>query len=136
MAPKHALLSSSGSSGLGVGGINVKEDPCSASPTAWIPDAGMVAVCTPRNGKRKRSLSGMMARWLVIIGAVLMLMMQSSLAADGKSLMLRYDPTCKSGPLFLIAIQTHHQQRTSSSLLLNALIPVVISSCLDSSDYE
>ncbi|XP_018559604.1 LOW QUALITY PROTEIN: UPF0606 protein KIAA1549L [Lates calcarifer] len=84
MAPKHALLSSSGSSGLGVGGINVKEDPCSASPTAWIPDAGMVAVCTPRNGKRKRSLSGMMARWLVIIGAVLMLMMQSSLAADAE----------------------------------------------------
>ncbi|GLD67674.1 UPF0606 protein [Lates japonicus] len=84
MAPKHALLSSSGSSGLGVGGINVKEDPCSASPTAWIPDAGMVAVCTPRNGKRKRSLSGMMARWPVIIGAVLMLMMQSSLAADAE----------------------------------------------------
>ncbi|XP_040893607.1 UPF0606 protein KIAA1549L [Toxotes jaculatrix] len=84
MAPKHALLSSSGSSGPGVGGINDKEDPCSSSPTSWILDAGMVAVCAPRNGKRTRALNEMMARWFVTIGAVLMLMMQSSLAADAE----------------------------------------------------
>eukprot|EP00064_Thunnus_orientalis_P005102 superscaffoldBa00000487_g5115 len=82
MAPKHALLSSSGS-GPGVGGVNNKEDPRSLCPTAWILDAGMVAVCSPRNGKRTRALDGMLARWFVTIGAVLMLMMQCSLAADG-----------------------------------------------------
>ncbi|XP_071362360.1 UPF0606 protein KIAA1549L isoform X2 [Trachinotus anak] len=84
MAPKHALLSSSGSSGPGVGGINVKEDPCSSFSTAWILDAGIVAVCTPKNWKRTRALNGMMARWLVTIGTVLMLTMQSSLAADAE----------------------------------------------------
>ncbi|XP_030587279.1 UPF0606 protein KIAA1549L isoform X2 [Archocentrus centrarchus] len=80
MAPKHALLSSS--CGPGVGGVNKKKDPCSSSPAAWILDAAMVAVCSPRNGKRTRALNGLVARWFVTIGAVLMLMMQSSLAAD------------------------------------------------------
>ncbi|XP_049930224.1 UPF0606 protein KIAA1549L [Epinephelus moara] len=84
MAPKHALLSSSGSSGPGVGGVKSKGDPGSSSPTAWILDAGMVAVCSPRNGKRTRALDGMLARWFVTIGAVLMLMLQSSLAADAE----------------------------------------------------
>ncbi|XP_013767881.1 UPF0606 protein KIAA1549L isoform X1 [Pundamilia nyererei] len=80
MAPKHARLSSSG--GPGVGGVNKKEDPCSSSSSLWILDAGMVAIYSPRIGKRTRVLNGMVARWFVTIGAVLMLMMQSSLAAD------------------------------------------------------
>ncbi|XP_029909987.1 UPF0606 protein KIAA1549L [Myripristis murdjan] len=82
MAPKHALLSSSGS-GPGDGGIN-KEAPRSFSPTAWTLDAGMVAVCSPRNEKRKRALDGMLARCFLTIGAVLMLMMQGSVAAEAE----------------------------------------------------
>lgn len=116
MAPKHALLTSSGSSGPGVGGVNNKGDPCSSSPTAWILDAGMVAVCPPRNGKRTRALDGMLARWFVTIGAVLMLMMQSSLAADGKIQMLCYYPTCKSGPLSVMIVQINLKLHMSSSL--------------------
>lgn len=92
MAPKHALLSSSGTSGPGVEGIDGNEDPraySSSSPTvAWIQDAGMAAVCTPKSWTRTRALNGMMARWVVTIGTVLVLMMQSSSAADGKTLML------------------------------------------------
>lgn len=88
MAPKHARLSSSG--GPGVGGVNKKEDPCSSSSSLWILDAGMVAVYSPRIGKRTRVLNGMVARWFVTIGAVLMLMMQSSLAADGRTPMLSF----------------------------------------------
>lgn len=101
MAPKHALLSSNGSSGPRVEGVNRpnKGASCSSSPAPWTLNAGMVAVCSPRNGKRTRALDGMLARWIVTIGAVLMLMMQSSLAADGKALMLFNLSTCKSGPL-------------------------------------
>ncbi|XP_076589048.1 UPF0606 protein KIAA1549L isoform X2 [Chaetodon auriga] len=79
MAPKHALLSSSGP---GVGGVNDKGDPCSSSPTAWFLNAGMAAVRSPRNGKRTRALDRMLARWFVTVGAVLMLMIRGSLAAD------------------------------------------------------
>ncbi|XP_053175490.1 UPF0606 protein KIAA1549L [Scomber japonicus] len=110
MAPKHALLSSSSSSrrsrrSPGVGGVNNKQDPLSFCPTtAWIMDAGMVAVCSPRNGKRTRALDGMLARWFVSIGAVLMLMMQCSLAADAegghhesmRQAVLPLDPTVPS----------------------------------------
>lgn len=99
MASKHALLSSSGSGGPGVGEVKNKEDPCFFSPTAWRLDAGMLAICTPQKVKRTRALDGMLARWLVTIGAVLMLMMHSSLAADGKTLTHCYYPTCKSGPV-------------------------------------
>nr|XP_046248976.1 UPF0606 protein KIAA1549L isoform X2 [Scatophagus argus] len=84
MAPKHALLSSSGSSGPGVGGVNDKGDPFSSSLTAWILNTGMVTVGSPRNRKRTRALNGLLARCFVTIGAVLMLMMQSSLAADAE----------------------------------------------------
>ncbi|XP_044047755.1 UPF0606 protein KIAA1549L isoform X2 [Siniperca chuatsi] len=100
MAPKHALLSSRSSSGPGVGGVNNNGDPRSSSPTAWILDAGMVVVCSPRNGKRTRALDGMLARWFVTISAVLMLMMQSSLAADAEGghheSMRRADPAAPS----------------------------------------
>lgn len=88
MAPKHALFSSSGSSGPEVGGLNSKEEPCCFSPTAWIMDARMVAACSPRKGTRTRAQNGMLDRWFVTIGAVLMLMTQSSLAITGKTLML------------------------------------------------
>lgn len=89
MAPKHALLSSSSSSGPGLGGINNREESCSSSPAAWLLSAsGMVAVCLPRNGMRTRALRGTLARCLVTMSAVLMLMMQSCLAADGKTRML------------------------------------------------
>ncbi|KAG8012927.1 hypothetical protein GBF38_020893 [Nibea albiflora] len=95
MAPKHALLFSSGPE---VGGVNDKGDPGSSSPAAWMLNAGMLAVCSPGNGKRtRRALDGMLARWFVTVGAVLMLMMQSSSAADGKTPMPCYVPTCKSG---------------------------------------
>lgn len=78
MAPKHALFSSSGSSGPEVG-LN-----CCFSPTAWIVVARMVAASSPRCGTGTRALSGMLARCFVTIGAVLMLMTQSSLAINGK----------------------------------------------------
>lgn len=94
MAPKHALLSSSCSGGPGVGGVNNTGDPRFSSPTAWFLNAGMVAVCSPRNGKRMRALDGTLARRVVAVGAVLMLMIQSSLAAEGKTLMLCFLPTC------------------------------------------
>ncbi|KAK1887201.1 Eukaryotic translation initiation factor 3 subunit D-2 [Dissostichus eleginoides] len=77
MAPKHALLSSSGSGGSGVGGVNTKRDSRASSAVAWVLDTGMVAVCSPRT----RALDGKLARWLVT--AVLVLMLQSSMAADG-----------------------------------------------------
>lgn len=86
MAPKHALFSSSGSGGPEVG-LNSEEETCRFSPSAWIPvDAGMVAACSPRNGTGTRALNGMLARWFVTICAVLMLMTQSSLAINGKTL--------------------------------------------------
>lgn len=95
MAPKHALLSSSGPE---VGGVKNQGEPRSFSAAPWMLRAGMLAVCSPGNGKRtRRALDGMLARCFVSIGAVLMLMMQSSLAADGKTPMLCYVPTCKSG---------------------------------------
>ncbi|XP_029290196.1 UPF0606 protein KIAA1549L isoform X2 [Cottoperca gobio] len=107
MAPKHALLSSSGSSGSAVGGVNNKGDP--RSPAAWILHAGMVAVCSPSNGKRTRALDGMLARWFVTIGAVLMLMLQSSLAADAdgghhESMRRAVLPLDPAGPSNLSAI--------------------------------
>ncbi|XP_034734193.1 UPF0606 protein KIAA1549L isoform X2 [Etheostoma cragini] len=82
MAPKHVLLSNSGSSHPGVGGVRNKGDPRASSPNAWILNAGMVAVCSPSNGKRTRAPFGMLARCFVTISAVLMLMLQSTLAAD------------------------------------------------------
>lgn len=88
MAPKHVLLSDSGSSDPEIGGVKNKGDLHSSSPRAWILNAGMVAACSPSKGKRTRAVFGMLARWFVTIGAVLMLMLQSSLAADGKPLML------------------------------------------------
>lgn len=113
MAPKHALLSSNGSSGPRVEGVNRpnKGASCSSSPAPWTMNAGMVAVCSPRNGKRTRALDGMLARWIVTIGAVLMLMMQSSLAADGKALMLCDVSTCKSGPLIPYCQTNHHMSQ-------------------------
>ncbi|KAM3609952.1 uncharacterized protein V6R79_022818 [Siganus canaliculatus] len=85
MAPKHALLSGSGSSGSGAGEVNLKgNEPCFSSSTAWILNAGMVAVCAPKKGKRTRPLDGTLARCFVTIGAMLMLMLQSSLAADAE----------------------------------------------------
>ncbi|KAJ4937929.1 hypothetical protein JOQ06_002558 [Pogonophryne albipinna] len=78
MAPKHALLSSSGSGGSGVGGVNTKRDSRASSAVAWVLDTGMVAVCSPRT----RALDGKLARWLVT--AVLVLMLQSTMAADGR----------------------------------------------------
>jgi len=77
MAPKRALPSRSASSGPGVGGDLFK--------TGWILEAGIVAACSPRNEKKTRSLDGMLARWSVTIAVVLMLMMQSSVAADGEN---------------------------------------------------
>ncbi|XP_031731552.1 UPF0606 protein KIAA1549L isoform X2 [Anarrhichthys ocellatus] len=81
MAPKHALLSGSGPR---VGGVNNTGDPRSSSTAAWTLGAGTTAVCSPRNGKRTRAPDGMLARRLVTVGAVLMLMLQSSLAADAE----------------------------------------------------
>lgn len=92
MAPKHALLSCSG----GGGGVN-GEARRAFPPSAWILDAGMVAVCSPWNGKRTRAQDVMLARCGVILGTALMLMVQCSSAADGKThLMLCYYPTRKS----------------------------------------
>lgn len=102
MAPKHVLLSSSSCGGPGVGEVNNRGDPRSSDPAAWIQNAGMVFVCSPRNGKRTRAPNGMLC--IVTIGAVLMLMMQSSLAADGKTMMLCYLPTCVSGCPYLITL--------------------------------
>jgi len=82
MAPKHALLSSSGSGGSGVGGVNTKRDSRASSAVAWVLDTGMVAVCSPRT----RALDGKLARCLVT--AVLVLMLQSSMAADGKTVFI------------------------------------------------
>uniref|UniRef100_UPI0037E8A959 UPF0606 protein KIAA1549L isoform X2 n=1 Tax=Semicossyphus pulcher TaxID=241346 RepID=UPI0037E8A959 len=84
MAPKHAHFSSSGSIGLAVEGLNCKGDRCTSSPTAWIINAGMVAVCSSRNGKRTAALEWMLVRWFVTISTVLMLMMQGSMAAEAE----------------------------------------------------
>ncbi|KAG7521771.1 hypothetical protein JOB18_006439 [Solea senegalensis] len=74
MAPKHALLSSSGP---GLRGDTCP--PASSPPPPWSLDpAGILAARTPRNVKGTRALSGMTARWFV----VLMLVMQSCVAAD------------------------------------------------------
>ncbi|XP_058501338.1 UPF0606 protein KIAA1549L isoform X4 [Solea solea] len=77
MAPKHALLSTSGP---GLRGDTCP--PASSSPPPpppWSLDpAGILAARTPRNVKGMRALSGMTARWFV----VLMLVMQSCVAAD------------------------------------------------------
>ncbi|KAE8295848.1 hypothetical protein D5F01_LYC04583 [Larimichthys crocea] len=87
MAPKHALLSSSGPE---VGGVKNQGEPRSFSAAPWMLRAGMLAVCSPGNGKRtRRALDGMLARCFVSIGAVLMLMMQSSLAADAEAESMR-----------------------------------------------
>ncbi|XP_037306722.2 UPF0606 protein KIAA1549L isoform X2 [Pungitius pungitius] len=78
MAPKHALLSS----GSGAGGVNNTRDPRrSSTPTARIADAGTAAACSPRNGKRTRASDWLPARRMGTVGAVLMLMLQSSVAA-------------------------------------------------------
>ncbi|KAK2841849.1 hypothetical protein Q5P01_012049 [Channa striata] len=82
MAPKHAPLSSCGSGGLGVGGERNREAPCSLSPTARMEDAVTVAACSPGIGTGTRLLSGMLARRFATVGALLMLMAQSSMAAD------------------------------------------------------
>ncbi|XP_040024597.2 UPF0606 protein KIAA1549L-like isoform X2 [Gasterosteus aculeatus] len=80
MAPKHALLSGSGS-GPGAAGLNNRGDPCSSPPAARMTAAGTAAACSPGNGKRTRAPDGLPARRMGTVGAVLMLMLQSSLAA-------------------------------------------------------
>lgn len=89
MAPKHALLSGGGGSGPGVAGAHETGEPRSSSPTAWIPVVGTATACSPMNGQRTRAPDGMPARRLVAVSAaVLVLMLQSSLAAaDGKKQM-------------------------------------------------
>uniref|UniRef100_A0A3P9MJK4 SEA domain-containing protein n=1 Tax=Oryzias latipes TaxID=8090 RepID=A0A3P9MJK4_ORYLA len=79
MAPKNALRSKSTGGGPGVAGLRDKREvePCGSSLTAWMREAGT-------NGSRTRALDGMPARWFVTIGAVLMLMMQSSSAAEAE----------------------------------------------------
>uniref|UniRef100_A0A1A7YWT8 KIAA1549-like a n=1 Tax=Iconisemion striatum TaxID=60296 RepID=A0A1A7YWT8_9TELE len=78
MAPKHALLSSSGPGAWR--GTGKTQDSCFR--VACILNAGFVAVCSPRNGSRSRVLNGMLSRVFVTISAVLILMMQSCEAAD------------------------------------------------------
>ncbi|XP_068595726.1 UPF0606 protein KIAA1549L [Brachionichthys hirsutus] len=96
MAPQDALLSSSGGgpgSGSGVG------DPCSCWPTACTLSTEMVSVISPGKRKRTRPLDGMLARGLMSVGAVLMLMMQSSLAVNaegGHHELLPLDPAVPS----------------------------------------
>ncbi|XP_023811712.1 UPF0606 protein KIAA1549L isoform X2 [Oryzias latipes] len=79
MAPKNALRSKSTGGGPGVAGLRDKREvePRGSSLTAWMREAGT-------NGSRTRALDGMPARWFVTIGAVLMLMMQSSSAAEAE----------------------------------------------------
>ncbi|XP_014864626.1 PREDICTED: UPF0606 protein KIAA1549L-like isoform X2 [Poecilia mexicana] len=67
MASKHALLRRGA---LG--------DETAVKPTGWIRDAGMVAVCTPKSWRWSRTPSG------IIVGALLVLVMQSSLAAEAE----------------------------------------------------
>ncbi|KAM8891525.1 UPF0606 protein KIAA1549L isoform 2-T3 [Spinachia spinachia] len=78
MALKHAPLTGSGS---GAGGVN------NTPPTGRIADAGSAAACLPRNGKRMRAPQGLPARRMWTVGAVLMLMLmlQSSVAAHGEN---------------------------------------------------
>ncbi|XP_013867622.1 UPF0606 protein KIAA1549L [Austrofundulus limnaeus] len=78
MAPKHALRSSSGP---GARQANNGTELDSCFPAARSPDAGTVAaVCAPRSRSRCRALSGMLAR----VFAVLVLMLQSSVAAGAE----------------------------------------------------
>ncbi|XP_047203773.1 UPF0606 protein KIAA1549L isoform X2 [Girardinichthys multiradiatus] len=64
MAPKHALRRR-----------GARGDTMAVKQTVWVRETGMVAVCTPR---RSRTPIG------IIIGALLVLMMQSTLAAEAE----------------------------------------------------
>lgn len=80
MDPKHSLLCSGGSGGPGgPGGPGVGSRPsfCRAD---WTLKAASAAALSPRSRGRRRRVSGMLS-----VGAVLMLLMRSSLASDGKS---------------------------------------------------
>ncbi|XP_054884657.1 UPF0606 protein KIAA1549L isoform X1 [Poeciliopsis prolifica] len=68
MASKHALLRR-----------GARGDETAVKPRGWIRDAGMVAVRAPKSWRRSRTPSGM-----IIIGALLVLVMQSSLAAEAE----------------------------------------------------
>ncbi|XP_061629096.1 UPF0606 protein KIAA1549L isoform X2 [Phyllopteryx taeniolatus] len=76
MAPKHALFLSSGGGGCGVG--------TKKSPKGQFSPCHMDAR-TPRQEKRTRAQGGMLSRCFVTVGAVLMLMIQCSLAADDEA---------------------------------------------------
>lgn len=81
MDPKHILLCSSGSRGPGVAVVSNNGNHPSFFLAEWILKASAAVVFSPRNSKRTRCVSGMLS-----IGAVvLLLLMQSSLASDGKT---------------------------------------------------
>ncbi|XP_057693434.1 UPF0606 protein KIAA1549L isoform X1 [Corythoichthys intestinalis] len=77
MAPKHALLPSSGGRGVGVGRKAIPKEQLSLCLVA-----GNLDMWTPRQGKRTRAMGGMLALCFVSVSAVLMLMIQCSLAAE------------------------------------------------------
>lgn len=76
MDPKRTAPRSGGRGGRGVGAVNDNWRRPSLRLAEWTLDAGAAVVSWPRT----RCVSGM-----VSIGAVLMLLMQSSLASDGKT---------------------------------------------------
>lgn len=80
MNPKHILLCSSGSRGLVVAVVSNNEDHPPFCLAEWILQASAAVVFSPRNSKRTRCVSGMLS-----IGVVLMLLIHSSLASDGKT---------------------------------------------------
>lgn len=83
MDPKHILICSSGSTGSrgpGVAVVGNNGNHPSFSLAEWILKASAAVVFPPRTSKRTRCVSGMLS-----IGAVLMLLMQSSLASNGKT---------------------------------------------------
>lgn len=111
MAPKHALLSGSGS-GPGAAGVNNRGEPCSSPPAARMAAAGTAAACSPGNGKRTRAPDGLPARRMGTVGAVLMLMLQSSLAARGKTPIVLSSSNLWSDSLFLIILKEKKNEIT------------------------